>query len=336
MLINKKTECLLTLCIPTYNRAQYLNELLNSIESQLTKLVEIVICDNHSTDNTVEIISAAIDRGMPIRFIRHEANLGPDRNFISCISNSITKYCWFIGSDDVLERDAIENVIVTILKFQPTALIVNKRGYSSDLKTPRITYNPMGSSKSRIITSNSPRHIVEALAANFGYIGLICVERNAWNSVIAEKYIGTAYVHVYILQKLLKDGYPFYYLDKPCLRWRFDNDSILAESKALGRLDIEINYIRISKVVFTSDGLSRGIARRIIIHNIFWQIMTYKIGGVFVQEMRSLLFRELKNILIFYITVLPVSYFPGWTFRILRLIYRATLKPIRVILNKLS
>ena len=58
--------CLLSICIPTYNRCSYLKKTLESIVSQkifeTTDLVEIVISDNCSSDGTADVCKIFAER----------------------------------------------------------------------------------------------------------------------------------------------------------------------------------------------------------------------------------------------------------------------------------
>lgn len=73
---------LLSICIPTYNRAEYLDQCLKAIVEQdgFDDRVEIVISDNCSTDETKERVKAYSQKYSNIRYFRNEENLA-DRNF---------------------------------------------------------------------------------------------------------------------------------------------------------------------------------------------------------------------------------------------------------------
>ena len=81
---------LLSICIPTYNRAEYLNETLHSIVVQSAFNnsfdVEIVISDNCSSDNTSEISNKYVEKyPNKIRYYRNEKNIF-DSNFEKVLS----------------------------------------------------------------------------------------------------------------------------------------------------------------------------------------------------------------------------------------------------------
>lgn len=74
-----KEQYLVSICIPTYNRAPYLKQCLDSLVCQpefLEGKVEIVISDNASTDETKEIASIYVQRYKNIKYYRNLTNTG--------------------------------------------------------------------------------------------------------------------------------------------------------------------------------------------------------------------------------------------------------------------
>lgn len=82
-------EVLLSICIPTYNRADFLKRALHSITCQKvffnTNLVEIVVSDNASEDNTKQVVFDFIEKyGERIRYFRNDIN-DQDKNFYDAL-----------------------------------------------------------------------------------------------------------------------------------------------------------------------------------------------------------------------------------------------------------
>lgn len=75
-----KKKYLLSICIPTYNRASVLEKTLESIVKQLDDEIEIVISDNKSTDNTEEICRNYAHKYDNIKYYRNDVNVR-DANF---------------------------------------------------------------------------------------------------------------------------------------------------------------------------------------------------------------------------------------------------------------
>ncbi len=108
---------LLTISIPTYNRAHYLEDCLNSINIQLDRhkelqdIVEVVISDNASTDSTKEVAEKYRDSFKNFVYIVNEKNLGFDLNIFNVVKNSSGVYCWYLADDDVLINGSIDYII---------------------------------------------------------------------------------------------------------------------------------------------------------------------------------------------------------------------------------
>ncbi len=100
-MISQNNIPLLSICIPTYNRAEILDRTLASITSedifQNTSKIEVVISDNCSEDNT-SIICNKYTALFPdkIRYIKTECNIGADANFIKVLEEgrgALLKLC---------------------------------------------------------------------------------------------------------------------------------------------------------------------------------------------------------------------------------------------------
>jgi glycosyltransferase involved in cell wall biosynthesis len=104
---------LLTLAIPTFNRARYLNELLSTLFDQLRNepRVELIVSDNASPDETPSVIEEYRQRGLGVRYMRNETNIGADANFLQCFEQASAKYVWIFGDDDVLAAGAIRKIL---------------------------------------------------------------------------------------------------------------------------------------------------------------------------------------------------------------------------------
>ncbi len=104
---------LLTLAIPTYNRARFLSENLEVLCPQLIDehRVELLICDNASPDRTPEIVSDFQSKGLKIRYLRNSTNLGADANILRCFEEASGKYVWVFGDDDFIIPGAVAKIL---------------------------------------------------------------------------------------------------------------------------------------------------------------------------------------------------------------------------------
>jgi abequosyltransferase len=108
---------LLTIAIPTFNRADHLANLLALLQAQLADFpqVELLVSDNASTDSTPEVVAAAQQSfaatGAQLTSQRHDVNTGADANFASCYRRARGHFLWICGDDDLIVPGAIEQVI---------------------------------------------------------------------------------------------------------------------------------------------------------------------------------------------------------------------------------
>ena len=102
---------LLSICIPTWNRAKFLGLSLESFLEQLRCVdqqeIELFISDNCSDDETPMVVKEYAQKGLPITYNRNEENIGAARNFVKCIQWASGKYIWLLGDDDILEDGAL-------------------------------------------------------------------------------------------------------------------------------------------------------------------------------------------------------------------------------------
>jgi glycosyltransferase involved in cell wall biosynthesis len=128
---------LLTIVIPTFNRANYLDKCLNSVTSQINDYneIELIVANNASTDNSDSIVQKYMLDGNVIKCIKRTENIGPDRNFADSFRIARGKYFWIIGDDDFLIPNTL-NELITILKEEEEYGIIYLKGrvYYNDAK----------------------------------------------------------------------------------------------------------------------------------------------------------------------------------------------------------
>ena len=121
----------LSICIPTYNRAEILKANLDILLPQCQGLpVEICISNNASTDHTAELLSAY--PGVLVQ--TRQSNIGIDRNILAALRMAEGRYVLPIGDDETLPPGAIDCILES-LREAPDMLILNgrHRGTITDL-----------------------------------------------------------------------------------------------------------------------------------------------------------------------------------------------------------
>lgn len=104
---------LVSICIPTYNGAQYLPECLDAVLSQTFSDYELLIIDDQSSDNTWEILTQYASQDDRIQLFKNEHNLGLVGNWNRCIKLSDGEWIKFVFQDDIIRPDCLELMLET-------------------------------------------------------------------------------------------------------------------------------------------------------------------------------------------------------------------------------
>ena len=108
-----KHPILISFCIPTYNRANYLRCCIESIIGYQYDDIEIIISDNCSTDITPDVVKEYSDSR--IRYFRNPTNIGARLNVRAVIDHAQGKYIFYLTDDDVLVPGAVSIIKEFIL-----------------------------------------------------------------------------------------------------------------------------------------------------------------------------------------------------------------------------
>lgn len=123
---------LISVCIPAYNRAKLLPELLESIFLQNFTDFEIVICEDKSPQRSqIAKIVRQFKRTRPflIRYFENSSNLGYDGNLRNLIAKSRGEYCFFMGNDDLMCNNALEKVASAVNRYKNIGVLL--RSYAA-------------------------------------------------------------------------------------------------------------------------------------------------------------------------------------------------------------
>ena len=103
---------LLSICIPTFNRKNELENILDTIKSNND--IEVVICDDGSNDNTDKLVKNYYSK-LNIKYI-FQKNLGVSAAMLTAYNNSSGKYVIKMDSDDLFTDDGINFILDSIKK----------------------------------------------------------------------------------------------------------------------------------------------------------------------------------------------------------------------------
>lgn len=213
---------LLSICIPTYNRAKKLEKLLNKLEKEiilnkLEKEIEICISDNTSNDINKDIIEKK-SKKLNIKYNKNYENKGFDYNLMMTTKLATGKYIWFCGDDDIILENALQNLL-NILKNKESNIYIldGQLKYKNKLKK----FNALKIKTKKIYNSFNQEELYEYidninnnLSFFCAFITSIVVEKELYLAQVIPKNLrNSAYDHMYKLLKILKNGCKLEYLD---------------------------------------------------------------------------------------------------------------------------
>ena len=144
----------LDIVIPCYNYAALLPQCVGSIldddilARDLDKL-RIVIIDNASTDDSVQVARKLAENDPRIHIVCHEKNLGPHASFNKAIDVARADYFMILCADDLASANAISSGIQLLERFPKASFVLGTYvEFSSDETLPEAPSQPAGYSLS--------------------------------------------------------------------------------------------------------------------------------------------------------------------------------------------
>jgi glycosyltransferase involved in cell wall biosynthesis len=100
---------MISVAMCTYNGAKYLPEQLKSIANQIIPVDELVVCDDGSNDDTIQVLKTFSENSsFPIFIHQNKSNLGSTKNFEKCLSLCKGDILFLSDQDDAWRADKVE------------------------------------------------------------------------------------------------------------------------------------------------------------------------------------------------------------------------------------
>jgi len=216
---NKNKNIKLSVAIPTYNRCNYLMELIPNLLEQCYEAdknyteIEVIIGDNASTDTTSEYILKNFSNNKRMKYYRNAENIGANANFIKSVERASGQYVWLFGDDELLKNNAIVSVLNIIKKYSSSLLIVKDESYNTKLPHSQLFKNY--SDLVLFVSKKNPHFLLAhtLVTANIFLKDIFDIQR-------ANDFISTNYGHMYAILEKLKNGGSIYVFNEPIIQVR--------------------------------------------------------------------------------------------------------------------
>ncbi|MGH4138613.1 glycosyltransferase [Clostridium sp.] len=243
VLEGRKNNPLISICIPTFNRATQLEKCLNSIYSQIgnDSLFEVFVSNNNSTDNSEDVINKFFKLYDNLTYNKNEINTGPDKNIALTIEKSKGRYFILHGDDDYFKENTI----------YPLMDVINKNVESS------LLFINVLSNKNDVIKYNGINEFLQATSISSSFISSVIIKRETFNKIDDPfKFIDTKFNQIYLQYMILLNNPTFTLINRSIFYYEGTNPS----GYNFGKIFIK-NYLDIL-YYFAAYGLNEEIINR--------------------------------------------------------------------------
>jgi glycosyltransferase involved in cell wall biosynthesis len=264
----KSNDPLITICIPTYNRANFIGNAINSILKQTYKNFELLICNDCSTDNTEEVIKKFKDKR--ITYIKNQKNSGYIYSMNKCTKMAKGDWVMHLSDDDELLPDTLElqvkalqeNADKTIGFVVPQTMTVNPEG-----KTVSVPQKQLEKNKWYIVFEPKefiPNYTLYGKKIRDKYVFGTSFPSTLFNKKVLLE-LGMSSVEVPVAHDLLIGAkiclkYPVIVIDKPLIKYMVHENwgsSLNARGEFLREeakyFELLLDFVKQEKITFDYD-----------------------------------------------------------------------------------
>lgn len=292
---------ILSICIPSYNRADMLRAAIESILNQDVEGVEIVVSDNASTDHTDAVMRYLVQQYPQLKYVRSDVNVGADRNFLKVVELASGRYAWLMGSDDMVAPGGVAEVLSAIENHPDLpGFSVNRQMYDVSMRRPQSDLDIFPPQVQSVRTHESAQGAIYELGIYLSFISGQVFNREAWrrytNEAGIERYFN-GLVHLYPLYALIRDADTWGAMAAPIVLCRSDNDSFLSAGHFKR---FEIDVIGFSRAAADVFGRTHPIYRQLM-KNVLRSLLVNRILGFKLSRVRGIYFKS-------FVCALPVCW----------------------------
>lgn len=134
-----------SILIANYNNGKYFKDCYDSIINQSYQNFEVIIVDDCSTDNSVELIKSIIKEENKFKLFQNDKNYGCGYAKRKCVEMATGEICGFLDPDDTLTNNALAIMIETHLN-NPECSIINSKFINMNEHLEFMSFGSNGSS----------------------------------------------------------------------------------------------------------------------------------------------------------------------------------------------
>lgn len=302
-----KNKFLLTLSIPTYNRADKLERLLGIIDNGsdfISNDVNVYVSNNASTDNTKAVLEKYKiifkKKGINFSYVNHLKSIGMGGNFINVYTEPRSDYVWWCPDDDIIFTERIPELLDTLKVNTPNVLNAGFLQPPYTIENPRYKAEDFG-------FYHDKESVVKMISTK---LTALIVRRKAKLNIDYQLIKKSYWSHVYIaLDLIFSDGRYFIYpkniarCDEQYLDIRYHPDALF-ELK-------EVLYNMYSKYDINSSQINLFNKLDTVLVNLHFLKLHYTKEAVLSSKIIGKIKVKLFKLLFFKFQILKPNYFRG-------------------------
>lgn len=234
--MNNRTDPLISVIVPVYNVAPYVEACLSSIVSQSYENLEILVVDDASTDGSYDICQKYHNADSRIRLMQHNKNLGLSAARNTALEVAKGDYIVFVDSDDTIDKNMYSAMCSAAQKNEADIVVcgyyyIDENGKitsSSSLREINITLRGIEKIKYNISTSNN------------------CVWNKLYKRSVFETVrfpLGKTFEDIFIMHRLFDNANQVYLIPERLYNYRQRKTGITLRPFSNTNLDIVEAYL---------------------------------------------------------------------------------------------
>lgn len=218
-----------TFITASYNYQDYIKETIESILKQTVSDWEMIIVDDGSKDNSVNVIKSYCDNDSRIKFYQHEN--GMNKGLAETIKLGLTKasadWIVFLESDDTIEPNYLQEKLNVLEKYSNVDYIFNDINFFGEERVIKSYENNITSIRNYLKNKEFPCNLKEIFVKSdmniISTFSIVMMKKSLLKNVDFNSPI-KKFLDYYLWLQLLENT-NFYYIDKKLTNWRMHGQS---------------------------------------------------------------------------------------------------------------
>lgn len=222
---------MISVAMTTYNGEKYITEQLRSIYDQTRTVDELIICDDGSTDHTIQKIYAFQDThsDLSIRLIQNKENLGYKLNFKKAMSLCSGDFVFLCDQDDVWKKEKVETMVSILKKHADIKVLASSFTFIDENDKEIHIDSKKGYSNNNMYTKEVEPHACvevtfqEFLEHNYFQGCSLCIRKDIIQEVLS--HYSTKIHHDWLINSTAAKHHGMYFLNTSLFYYRMHQNN---------------------------------------------------------------------------------------------------------------